>query len=56
MSRAELLALAELEDRMADWLLEKSKGPPVIYSAYDASLVCANRAASLRALAEECGE
>ena len=51
MTPTELNVLADLEDRMAEWLFEMSKGPPIVVSAYDASLVSANRAFALRQIA-----
>jgi hypothetical protein len=52
MTRAEILAMADVESQMEKWLFEVNKKRPEIYSAYDAALVCANRAAALRAIAE----
>jgi hypothetical protein len=53
MTRAEILALAELEQRMADYLHAYAVANPNTPSAYEAGLVCVNRAAALRAIAGE---
>jgi hypothetical protein len=52
MTRAELIALAEVEDRMAQFLHTFSAENPLVHSAYEAGLVCVNRAAALRAITE----
>ena len=53
LDREKLLELAEVEDRMGLYLHTFSQERPLVMSAYEAGLVCANRAAALRALAGE---
>jgi hypothetical protein len=52
MNSEQLRELAAVEEAMAKWLHTFSLENPLVQSAYDAGLVCANRAVALRALAD----
>lgn len=52
MTKDELIALAEVERKLGNWLLDYAHAHPMVPSAFNAALTCHNREAAFRALAQ----